>query len=169
MNDANTVTYDTTSQPRTFPAKAVRPAAGLPNRLGIRDYSLPVTCRPASPHFDPAAGWEVREDGEDFIADLLSDSGDESDAELAAAADAHTEGLRAAMSLLDEAANLLAVLMASVEDVGDSRAMQAETVLKIVEKKLNKAHTRIDRQETRQRKLFLAHAELQARAEKSAE
>lgn len=68
------------------------------------------------------------------------------------------------MALIDDAENLLAVLVASTEEEADSRAMQADTVLKIVRKKLNKAHTRIDRQESRHRNLFVAYFELKERA-----
>jgi hypothetical protein len=73
------------------------------------------------------------------------------------------------MALLDDAENLVAVLMASVEHEGDSRAMQAEAVLKIVRKKLKKAHARIDRQDTRHQKLFVAYFELKGRAEEGGE
>jgi hypothetical protein len=73
------------------------------------------------------------------------DPDDAADPKLIEAADAHAKDLREAMALLDDAENLVAVLMASVEHEGDSRAMQAEAVLKIVRKKLRKAHVRIDR------------------------
>jgi rubrerythrin len=73
------------------------------------------------------------------------------------------------MALLDDAENLLTVLLASMEQESDSRAMQAEAVLKIVRKKLRKAHTRIDRQDARHRNLFLAYFELKARSEKGEE
>jgi hypothetical protein len=53
--------------------------------------------------------------------------------------------------------------MASVEHEGDSRAVQAEAVLKIVKSKLKGAHTRIDRQDARYRNLFLAYFEFKAR------
>jgi hypothetical protein len=60
------------------------------------------------------------------------------------------------MASLDDAENLVAVLMASVEYETDSRAMQVETVLKIVREKLREAHGRIDRQDARHQKLFAA-------------
>jgi hypothetical protein len=148
---------------------AARPAADLTKRPRIRAYSLPAICRPASPHGDPAVAWQVREDeGEYDVPDLLNDRSYEPDPALYDAAHAHTEAQREAMALLDDVENLLAVLLASIEDDGDSRAMQVEAVLKVVRKKLNKAHTRIDRQESRHRKLFLAYFELKARSEKAA-
>jgi rubrerythrin len=47
--------------------------------------------------------------------------------------------------------------------------MQTEAVLKVVRKKLRKAHTRIDRQESRHRNLFLAYFELKARSDQEVE
>jgi hypothetical protein len=73
------------------------------------------------------------------------------------------------MALLDDAENLVAVLMASMEHEGDSRAMQAEAVLKIVRKKLRKAHVRIDRQDARHQELLAAYFELKGRAEEGGE
>jgi hypothetical protein len=61
------------------------------------------------------------------------------------------------------------MLMSAIEDDGDSRAMQAEAVLKVVRKKLRKAHIRIDLQETRHRNLFLAYFELKARSDREVE
>jgi hypothetical protein len=47
--------------------------------------------------------------------------------------------------------------------------MQAEAVLKVVRKKLRKAHTRIDRQETHHRNLFLAYFALKAQPDQEEE
>jgi hypothetical protein len=69
------------------------------------------------------------------------------------------------MALLDDAENLLAVLMAAIEDDGDSRAMQADAVLRVVRKKLRKAHTRIDRQDDRHRNLFLTYFALKEQSD----
>jgi hypothetical protein len=168
MSIVNSATCDTPRHPTRLAAVATRPAAGLTKRSGIRAYALLGVCRPVSPHGDPAVAWQVREDeGEYDIPDLLKDRSYEPDPALYDAAHAHTEAQREAMALLDDAENLLAVLLASIEDDGDSRAMQAEAVLKIVRKKLRKAHTRIDRQESRHRNLFLAYFELKARSEKA--
>src|SRR5690606_31154719 len=81
------------------------------------------------------------------------------------AAEAHTKEQREAMALLDDAENLLAVLMASQEQEFDSRAMETEAVLKVVRKKLRKAHNRIDRQEGSHRNAVLAYFELKGRTE----
>jgi hypothetical protein len=169
MSIANSTTCDTPNRPAPLSAVAGRRDAGPTKHPGIRAYSLPATCRAASPHLDPAAAWQVREEGEYYIPDLLKDRNYEPDPALYDAAYAHTEAQREAMALLDDAENLVAVLLASTEDVGDDRAMQAEAVLKIVKKKLKKAHIRIDRQEARHRNLFLAYFELKARLDKEAE
>ena len=47
--------------------------------------------------------------------------------------------------LLDETLNLAGLMLVSFDDECDGRAMQTETALKVIEKKLSKAHTQIDR------------------------
>src|SRR5690606_24021925 len=93
------------------------------------------------------ASGQVREEPEYYIPDILLDRHYVPDPALIDAAEAHTKEQREAMALLDDAENLLAVLMASQEQEFDSRAMETEAVLKVVRKKLRKAHNRIDRQE----------------------
>jgi hypothetical protein len=164
MIDANPVTYDARNPQTTLPATAARAVAGRPKLAAVRAYSRPVAGAEVV-----AAGWQVREEPEDYLSDRLSDPDDAADPELIEAVDAHAKDLREAMALLDDAENLVAVLMASVEYEGDSRAMQAEAVLKIVRKKLRKAHVRIDRQDTRHQELFVAYFELKGRAEEGEE
>jgi hypothetical protein len=161
MIDTNPVTYDARNPQTTFPANAARAAAGRPKLALARMYPRPAA--------ESAAAWQVREEPEYYIPDLLSDRDHAPDPALIAAAAAGTEEQREAMALLDDAENLLAVLLASLEDEGDSRAMQAEAVLKVVRKKLNKAHVRIDRQERSHRNVFLAYSELKERAEAGGE
>jgi hypothetical protein len=160
---ANTDTYDARSHQTIVPAIAVRAIAGRPKLSKARAYPLRGTGRSEPPC---STAWQVREEPAYYIPDLLPDKDRGAEPELFAAADAHSEGLREAMALLDEAENLVTVLMASMEHEGDSRAMQADAVLKIVRKKLTKAHTRIDRQHARHRNLFLAYFELKAPSEK---
>jgi multidrug resistance efflux pump len=151
-------------------AVATRAAAGLTKRPGIRAYSLPTACHAISSHGDPAPGWQVREEqGEYDIPDPMEDEHFEPDRELFHAANAYTEEQREAMALLDEAENLLAVLMAAVENDADSRAAQVEAVLNVARKKLSKAHVRIDRQDGRHRDLFLAYFALKAQSDQQAE
>jgi hypothetical protein len=164
MIDANPVSYDARNPQTTVPATAARAAAGRLKLTLARAYPRPVADRLAA-----AAGWQVREEPEYYIPDLLSDRDHAPGPALIEAAEAETEEQREAMALLDDAENLLAVLLASLEDEGDSRAMQAEAVLKVVRKKLNKAHVRIDRQERSHRNVFLAYFELKERAEAGVE
>jgi hypothetical protein len=168
MSIANSATCDTRRVQAPFAAVAVRPVAGLTKQPGLGGYSPPATCH-ASARRRPAAGWQIREEGEYYIPDLLTDEDYEPDPALSDAADAHTEAQREAMALLDGTENLLGVLLASIEYESDSRAMQADAVLKIVKKKLKKAHVRIDRQEGDHRNLFLAYFELKARLGKEAD
>jgi hypothetical protein len=163
---ANTDTYDARRPGTIIPGIAARAIAGRPKRPEGHTYSPGGDGRSEPPC---STAWQVREEPAYYIPDLLPDKDREAEPELFAAADAHSEGLREAMALLDEAENLVAVLMASTEHQGDSRAMQAEAVLKIVKKKLTKAHTRIDRQHARHRNLFLAYFALKARSEKGGE
>jgi hypothetical protein len=170
MSITHSATCDTPRRPVRLGAVATRPAAGLTKRPAIRAYSLPTACRAISSHGDPTPAWQVREEqGEYDIPDPREDENFEPDRELFHAADAYTEELREAMGLLDEAENLLAVLMAAIENDADSRAAQAEAVLKAARKKLNKAHTRIDRQDGRHRDLFLAYFALKAQSDQQAE
>jgi hypothetical protein len=168
MSIANSATCDTRRIPAPFATVAVRPVAGLTKHPGLGRYSSPATCH-APAHRRPSAGWQVREEDEYYIPDLLTDDDYEPDPALSDAADVHTEAQREAMALLDDAENLLGVLLASIEYETDSRAMQADAVLKIVKKKLKKAHIRIDRQESDHRNLILAYFELKARLGKEAD
>jgi hypothetical protein len=170
MSIANPATCETPRRATRLVAVATRSAAGLTKRPGIRAYSLPTACRETSSQSDPAPGWQVLEkEGEYDIPDPTEDENYEPDPELFDAADAQTEAQREAMALLDDAENLLSVLLASMEQESDSRAMQAEAVLKVVRRKLKKAHTRIDRQESRHRNLILAYFELKAQSDQEAE
>jgi hypothetical protein len=156
---------------RAAGGSAERPKAGvyaLPAICGSRAVRAP-TVRLRRRRRDPAVGWQVREEGEYYIPDPSEDEDYDPDPALFDAAEAHTEEQRKAMALIDDAENLLAVLLASIEQESDSRAMQADTVLRIAKKKLRKAHARIDRQDERYRTLFLAYFALKARLEKGAE
>lgn len=90
-------------------------------------------------------------------------------AELYHAADEHARHLRRAQGRLEDVLNLAGVLRGSIGDEGDSRAMQAETVLKIVERKLNKALNPLDRHDSRHRNLFFAYFDLMNTAEEGGE
>ena len=101
--------------------------------------------------------WQVREERRYYIPDYLGSNRGKSHDELYSAADDHAQDLREAEGCLDDALNLARTLRAAFEEAGDSRAMQADTVLKLVEQLLNKASTAIDRHDTRFMNLFMAY------------
>jgi hypothetical protein len=134
MIDTNTATYDAASHPTTFPAMAVRPAAALPTLLKNRAWSLTDTGRPASPHFAYVTGLKVREEGEHYLPDLPRRTDDEeyqADPELSDAARAHTGNVRRALKHLDDAINLVGVLLDAAEHDNSTRSVQARTVLEM--------------------------------------
>ena len=170
MSIANSATCDTPRRPAALSTLAVQPGAGPAKPSEVRAYPSAATCRAASPHGDGPARWQVREEeGEYDIPDLLKDADYASDAELYDAADEHARHLRRAQRNLEEALNLARVLAESVSGIGDSRAVQAEAVLSVVDRKLNKALNRLDRHDSRHRNLFFAYFDLKARSEEEAE
>jgi hypothetical protein len=122
---------------------AVRPAAALPTLLRNRAWSLTDTGRPASPHFAYVAGLKVREEGEPYLPDLPRRADDEeyqADPELSDAAGAHTGNVGRALGLLDDAINLVGVLLDAVEHDDDTRSAQARTVLEMAVECIHEAH-----------------------------
>jgi hypothetical protein len=103
---------------------------------------------------------QAREDGDFYIPDFLTAEPYRSRPQVYSAANDHAGELRKAQQQLDDVLNLARVLRASVQGESDSRAMQADTVLKIVEKKLSKAHALIDRHDARHLNLFMAYFDL---------
>src|SRR5690554_6865614 len=109
--------------------------------------------------------WRVREDRAFYVPDVMSGRPWKGDAELGSAADEHACELRRAQRRIEDALNLAGVLRASLGDATDGRAMQAETVLRIVERRLRKALNRLDRHDGRYRNLFFAYFDLLERVE----
>ncbi len=107
---------------------------------------------------------EVREDKEFYIPDYLSAGPAGTRRDAWAAAEKQASDLRDAEQQLDEAMNLVAVLLGALQEAGDARAMQAETVLRVVANRLQQAHDAIDRHDTRFMNLFLAYFDLRNRA-----
>jgi hypothetical protein len=143
MIDTNTATYAATSHPTTFPAMAVRPAAARPTLLRNRAWSLTDTGRPASPRFAYIAGLKVREEGEHYLPDLPRRADDEeyqADPGLSDAARAHAGNVRQALKLLDDAINLVGVLLDAVEHDNSTRSVQARTVLEMALECIHEAH-----------------------------
>jgi hypothetical protein len=113
---------------------AVQPAAAQPTLSSYRACSLPDTGRPASPHFAYVAGLKVREASERYLPDLPRRADDEeyqADPELSDADRAHTGNVRRALKHLDDAINLVGVLLDAVEHDDDTRSAQARTVLEM--------------------------------------
>lgn len=110
----------------------------------------------ARPRPVPAAR-EVREDKGFYIPDFLGKGDHEASPEAYDAAHEHAKHLHRAEALFDQALNLVGVLRASLGDEGDDRAMQAETMLDVIESKLSKARNRLDRHAARHKNLFLEY------------
>jgi hypothetical protein len=79
--------------------------------------------------------------------------------------EAHAAHLYEAQGQIGDALNLAGLLLASLEDQGDARAMQVSTAVTVIEEKLKNAYNRLDEHEARHTKLFLAYAELRDKAE----
>lgn len=108
---------------------------------------------------------QVREDKGFYIPDLLSDAQYDANPKAYAAFADHDRHLHKAEGLLGEAWNLVRLMLAALGDEGDSRAMQTEAGMKVIEKKLSKAHTQIDKQHTRHTNLYLAYFDLKDKAD----
>jgi hypothetical protein len=122
---------------------AARPAAALPTVLRNRACSLTDTGRPASPHFAYVAGLKVREEGEHYLPDLPRRADDEeyqADPELSDTARAHTGNVRRALTMLDDAINLVGVLLDAAEHDNSTRSVQARTVLEMALECIHEAH-----------------------------
>lgn len=73
--------------------------------------------------------------------------------------DDRREHLYKAQELVGDAWNLARLVLASLEDEGDARAMQIHTALAVIENKLGEAFARINRHEMRQATRRLGPAE----------
>ena len=71
-----------------------------------------------------------------------------------------------AESQLDEALNLVGLMLAAVENESDSRAMQVETGLRAIERRIRTARIRIDEHDTCHARLLSAYRDLKEAAER---
>lgn len=161
MNDANSTTNGLNYPEMRLDGGAGQTVPGSRTRSG--------DCTVYRPTFRPPANWQVREDKSFYIPDLLSDAEYDANSKADAALAQQAKHLRKVESLLDDAWNLVRLMRASLGDEGDSRAVQIEAGLKAVEKKLNKAHARIDRHDTRYSNLFYAYFDLKDKSDQGAE
>lgn len=74
--------------------------------------------------------------------------------------DADAKHLYKAHGLVGEALNLAGLLLVSLEDESDARAMQIHTATRVIEKKLRKAYNQLDQHEVLHSDLRLAYADL---------
>lgn len=120
-----------------------------------------------SPYDDvpPEEGEDPDTRNEYAIPDVLSGMEPGSRTDVHDAAEAHAHDLRRAEGELDEAINLVAVLLGFMQSVEEAEAMQVETVARLVKARLEKVHRRIDRHGIAHTNLFLAYFELTARTE----
>ena len=77
----------------------------------------------------------------------------------------HAKHLRKAESTIDDASNLVGLMLASLDDESDGRAMQTIAGLRVIERKLRKALGQIDKHHTSHRNLFLAYVDLKNQAD----
>ena len=133
-------------------------AASSDCRLEARDYAF------SYPRIESRANWQVREDSGYYVPDLLSDKDYDLDRQAYAAAEDYATHLRDAERLLNDALNLVGLMLTAIGDDCDSRAMQSEIALTIIEKKLRKTHRRIDQHDRHHTNLFLAYCGLKDQA-----
>jgi hypothetical protein len=107
---------------------------------------------------------EIREDRDFYIPDYLSEDPGRLRPEVWSAANDHAKELRDAIEHLDDAAKLARVLRASIQGEVDARAMQTDTVVKIIERELGEARACIGRHDARHMNLFMAYFDLKDRA-----
>ena len=74
--------------------------------------------------------------------------------------DADAKHFYKAYGLVGEALDLAGLLLVSLEDESDARAMQIHTATRVIEKKLRKAYNQLDRHEMLHTDRRLAHADL---------
>lgn len=165
MSEAIPASYGTFGRPPAGPAIAGATRHSAHPAPCIVDTRTRSNADGASPPAAISTEWLVREDNPYEIPDIDTGSADELDYEQHQAAAEHAEHLHDAQRDLDEAQNLVAVLLASLEGEGDSRAMQAEAVLQIVDSRIREAHEQLDRHADRHTNLFFAYFDLKDRTE----
>lgn len=110
------------------------------------------------------ADWQIREDRSFYVPDLLSDKDDDFDLQTYAAAKEHAAHLHNAERLVCQAEDLVGLMRAAIGDESDARAMQADTALTVIEKKLRRAHSQINKHDRCHANLFLAYFDLKNEA-----
>ena len=165
MNHANHVTDDVRNTKPYLELVATTAANSLQSIAGDgNDYPLCTADHAANyPFFQTRADWQVREDRSFYVPDLLSDKNHDTDREAYAAAREYAAHLQKAESLVCQAEDLVGLMRAAISYESDARAMQADTALAVIEKKLSKAHSRINKHDRRHSNLFLAYFDLRGK------
>ena len=133
-------------------------------------YALKTADDPTKqPLFESHKDQQVREDKGFYIPDLLSDEQHDLNAEAYAAAKQDAEQLIQAWYLVGDARNLVGLTRVSLGDEHDSRAMQIDTVLRVIEKKLKDAYNGVDQHDRHYRNLFLAYFDLRDKSDDESE
>ena len=138
----------------------------LPTRYGATVCGPLKALVPISSVYDlrPPAN-QVREDRAFYVPDILSEGDYGAFSKEYAAAGDHAKHLRTAERLVCQAEDLVGLMRAAISYESDARAMQADTALAILEKKLCKAHSRINKHDRRHTNLFLAYADLSGKTD----
>lgn len=170
MNHANHA-IDHVDNAKTYLELLAEPAT-INSHNDATDGDCPLStadCAADQPFFAARADRQVREDRSFYVPDLLSDKDYDTDPQAYAAAGDYAEHLRDAERLLCEVQDLVGLMRAAISDECDARAMQAETALTIIEKKLRKINKGVDKHDRRHTNLFLAYVDLKIKTEDDAE
>ncbi len=119
--------------------------------------------------FNTVKDRQVREDRGFYIPDILSGEDYGAFSKEYAAAGEHAKHLRNAERLVCQAEDLVGLMRAAISYESDARAMQADTALTILEKKLAKAHSCVNKHDRRHTNLFLAYFDLKNKTEDGTE
>ncbi len=135
-------------------------------RAGQVVYPLKTakTARNRSP-FSSRIDGQVREEKGIYNPDPVPSTERDANPRPSSAIADHAKHLRKAESTIDDASNLVGLILAALDDESDGRAMQTIVGLRVIEQKLRKAHGQIDKHHTRHGNLLLAYLDLKNRAD----
>ena len=108
---------------------------------------------------------QVREDPGVYSTDPMTDTRSDGKPKPLAAETDHAKHLYGAQRIVGEALNLSGLVLASLHDECDKRAMQIGAALKVIEKKLEKAYNRLDRHEAQRASLIPEYVDLRKQSD----
>lgn len=172
MTQVNLAADDVSNTTPYLELVASAPDAQYPAADG-RGYPLSTADRAGNdPFLRTRAVWQVRENEDDqsfCVPDLLSDKDYDADRQAYSAAREYAAHLQKAEGLVCRAEDLVGLMRAAISYESDARAMQADAALSVIEKKLAKAHSCINRHDRRHTNLFLAYFDLKDKSDESTE